>query len=501
MRATATSLLTPPNTAGATSLFFIQIFSTLAYSVLYVSLVLYAVQALRVSATQANHIMATFVAFNFALHLVGGFFGGRLMSFRGLFLLGLILQTIGCVLIAEVNMHLFMLGMAIFLVGSGMDLPCINCMIAQLYQPSDKRREYAFLWNYSGMNIGFFIGVTIAGLYQIKQDFHALFLLTSLGNIVALALLFLNWKKLQDVGTQLSNPTVSRIKRGVVAIIGIAVIIYVLQIILIHALFSTEIIMLLGVVMSLVVLFLLFTRRDKSEKKKLTAYCIFVIASLVFYTLYELIPMALTLFLERNVDRHFYGFTIPTAWFLNINTAIIIFGCPLLAYFTQKLRKKGYQVNIPLFFSIGLTLIGLAIIILPIGIHEANQSGLINIEWPAMTYTLLAFAEISLSPIGYALVGELAPPSLRGVLMGAWLLTSGVAAILSNVFSNIALGVEQSVSPLISNPSYSHTFFILGVAGIAMGMILFLIKPVLVKLMSSHGNSPVRASVCSKNTE
>src|SRR3990167_11200283 len=99
--------------SGATSLFFIQIFSTLAYSVLYVSLVLFAVQALHLSANQANHIMATFVAFNFALHLVGGFFGGRYLSFRSLFLIGMILQTIGCLLIAEVNIHSFMLGMAI----------------------------------------------------------------------------------------------------------------------------------------------------------------------------------------------------------------------------------------------------------------------------------------------------------------------------------------------------------------------------------------------------
>jgi POT family proton-dependent oligopeptide transporter len=468
---------------GATSLFFIQIFSTLAYSVLYVSLVLFSVQALHLSADQANHIMATFVAFNFAFHLVGGFFGGRLISFRALFFVGMILQTIGCLLIAQLNMHSFMLGMAIFLVGSGMDLPCINCMIAQLYQPSDNRREYAFLWNYSGMNIGFFIGITIAGLYQVKQDFNSLFIFASITNVIAMILVLFHWKKLKDIGTQLTQPGVSRIKRGIIGIIAIALFVIAMQIILTHALFTSEIILMLGILMACVVLYLVFTQKDKAEKNKLFAYCIFVIASLVFYTLYELIPMALTLFLERNVNREMHHFIIPTAWFLNINTAIIIFGCPLLAYVTQKLRKKGVEINIPLFFSIGLVLIGLAILVLPIGIYYANHHGLTAIEWPAITYTLLALAEISLSPIGYALVGELAPPSLRGVLMGAWLLTSGVAAILSNLFSNIALGPTQSVSPLISNASYSHTFLVLGIAGVVTGFILFLIKPLLVRLM------------------
>lgn len=470
--------------AGSASLFFIQIFSTLAYSVLYVSLVLYAVQALHLPATQANNIMATFVAFNFAFHLLGGFLGGRLLSFRALFLIGMILQTIGCLLIAKLTLHFFMLGMAVFLVGSGMDLPCINCMLAQLFHANDKRREYAFLWNYSGMNIGFFIGVTVAGLYQIRQDFHALFVFTSAANIIALFLMLINWKKLADVKTQLTEPTVSRFWRGSFALIAMVIIIIALQYILKNALFTSEIILTLGIGMAILILALVFSCKNPVEKNKLYAYCIFICASLIFYTLYELIPMALTLFLERNVDRHFLGMTIPTAWFLNINTMIIIVGCPLLAYVTKVLRKKGHQISIPLFFSIGLVLIGLAIIILPIGIFESNTMGLIAIGWPTLTYILLALAEICLSPIGYALVGELAPPTLRGILMGTWLLTSGVSAILSNVFSNMALGAKQAISPLISNPSYSHIFFNLGLAGILVGILLFFLKPFLMRLMA-----------------
>ncbi|EKD76815.1 MAG: H+ symporter protein [uncultured bacterium] len=471
---------------GAASLFFIQIFSTLAYSVLYVTLVLFAIQALHVSAVEANHIMATFVAFNFALHLLGGFFGGRFLSFRFLFLIGMVLQTIGCLLIAKLNLHAFMLGMAIFLVGSGMDLPCINCMIAQLYQPENKERDYAFLWTYSGMNIGFFIGVTIAGLFQSKQEFESLFTFTSIINLIALLLTLISWKKLADINTQLTKPSIthfSRYLRAVFAFIFIAIIIYLIQIILTHALFSTEIILTLGVLMCLIIAYITLSRRNKIERKKLLAYSIFAIASLVFYTIYELIPMGLTLFLERNVNRHVVDMTIPTAWFLNINTVIIIVGCPLVAHFTHQFRKKGFDIQHGLFFSIGLLLIGTAIIILPIGIYFADAaSGLISVMWPLITYILLALAEIALSPIGYAVVSELAPPSLRGLLMGVWLLISGVAAIFSNIFSNKALGKAQSISPLISNPSYSHTFLLLGMSGIAMGVVLWMLRPVLTKL-------------------
>ena len=357
---------------------------------------------------------------------------------------------------------------------------------ALFFTPGDKRREYAFLWNYSGMNIGFFIGVTCAGIFQASHKFDTLFFATSFSSIIAMTLTLFNWKKLKDVDTVLSTHIDTRLARGIFAIIAIAVIVILIQYILMYALFTTEIILVLGGVMSIVITILTMTRKDKREKNKLIAFCIFAVASLIFYTLYELIPMALTLFLERNVDRHIFQFLIPTPWFLNINTIIIIFGCPLLVGIVHKLRKKGRVINIPFFFSSGLLLIGLAIVILPIGIYFAPANGFISPVFPICTYILLALAEISLSPIGYSIIGELSPPTLRGVLMGTWLMISGVSAILSKIFSNLALGEQGITSPLVSNPSYSRIFFILGISGILFGLILWLMRHILHRLIISN---------------
>src|SRR5690348_13909162 len=85
---------------GAGALFFIQIFSTMAYSVLYSTLVLYATDKLKFSDSTATAITATFVAFNYALHLLGGYLGGRYLSYRSLFSIGMITIAVGCVLIS-----------------------------------------------------------------------------------------------------------------------------------------------------------------------------------------------------------------------------------------------------------------------------------------------------------------------------------------------------------------------------------------------------------------
>src|SRR5262249_36017339 len=70
---------------GTAALFFIQIFATLGFAVLYSTLVLYATKHLRLGVKEATTLMGVFGAFNYGLHLFGGYLGGRFLSNRNLF--------------------------------------------------------------------------------------------------------------------------------------------------------------------------------------------------------------------------------------------------------------------------------------------------------------------------------------------------------------------------------------------------------------------------------
>src|SRR5207248_3565544 len=104
---------------GTAVLFFIQIFATLGFAVLYSTLVLYATKHLQLSVKVATTLMGVFGAFNYGLHLFGGYLGGRFLSNRNLFVGGMALQVIGCGCIATGTLALFYLGLAFFLTGSG----------------------------------------------------------------------------------------------------------------------------------------------------------------------------------------------------------------------------------------------------------------------------------------------------------------------------------------------------------------------------------------------
>src|SRR5688572_9685979 len=106
---------------GSAALFFIQIFSTLGYAVLYSTLVLYATRHLRFPQKEATAMMGVFGAFNYGLHLLGGYLGGRFLSNRNLFVGGMLLQVLGCGWIALGTTAALYGGLALFLTGSGLN--------------------------------------------------------------------------------------------------------------------------------------------------------------------------------------------------------------------------------------------------------------------------------------------------------------------------------------------------------------------------------------------
>src|SRR3954452_4564322 len=205
---------------GTAALFFIQIFSTLGFAVLYSTLVLYATKHLQLGTKEATALMGVFGAFNYGLHLFGGYLGGRFLSNRNLFVGGMVLQVIGCACVSTGTLALFYVGLGLFLTGSGLNVTCINMMLTQRFTPEDPRREGAFLWNYAGMNVGFFIGFSVAGHFQATESYSNLFIFATLGNFGAIVLAFFNWKTLTDRHSVLLDATPQQFRWRQVAVLA-----------------------------------------------------------------------------------------------------------------------------------------------------------------------------------------------------------------------------------------------------------------------------------------
>src|SRR2546429_1804264 len=279
------------------ALFFIQIFSTLGFAVLYSTLVLYATKHLQLSVKAATTLMGVFGAFNYGLHLVGGYLGGRFLSNRNLFVGGMGLQVIGCACIATGTAAMFYIGLASFLTGSGLNVTCINMMLTQRFTPEDPRREGAFLWNYAGMNVGFFVGFAVAGYFQGTESYSSLFIFATLGNFVAIILATLSWKILADRNTPLLDTTSSQFRLRLLAGIGILLgLIPVVWFMLQRPGGTEKIVKGICALVALTLIYLTLRHPDRRERRNMTADFILTIRSLALLSLYQIAPSGPMLF-------------------------------------------------------------------------------------------------------------------------------------------------------------------------------------------------------------
>lgn len=468
---------------GTAALFFIQVFATLGFAVLYSTLVLYTTRHLQFSIKEATAIMGVFGAFNYGLHLFGGYLGGRFLSNRNLFVGGMALQVLGCATIALGTVGAMYAGLALFLTGSGLNVTCINMMLTQRFAPEDNRRESAFLWNYAGMNVGFFIGFAVAGHYQLTENYTSLFLFATIGNFLSILLAWVNWSRLRDLSTPLLDATPPQFRARFA--VGIAVLVFVPPLVwfaLQHT-GSTEALMkAFCAVVAGWLIYLTVRHPDVRERNNMWAYLILVLGSLVFWSLYQMAPSGLQLFAVNNVDLFVWGVEVAPQWIQNINTVVIVVGGPLLAALFTRLRAHGWNIDLPKQFAVSLILMGLGFLALPTGIALADAAGKVAFAWLFLSYVLQSVGELLISPIGYAMIGKLAPRQYQGIMMGSFMLVTGLASLFAGDFSGM-ISEPAGTTPLATNPEYSTLFARLGWGSTLVGGVLVLLIPFLRKLI------------------
>jgi len=474
---------------GTAALFFIQIFATLGFAVLYSTLVLYATKHLQLSVKAATTLMGVFGAFNYGLHLFGGYLGGRFLSNRNLFVGGMALQVIGCGCIATGSLAMFYIGLAFFLTGSGLNVTCINMMLTQRFTSEDPRREGAFLWNYAGMNVGFFVGFTVAGYFQGTESYASLFIFATVGNFAAIVLAAFNWKTLSDRNTSLLEATPQQFRLRQLAGIGILIGLVPVVWLLLQRPGGTEILIkaICGAV-ALTLIYLTLRHQDRRERRNMTAYLILTIGSLMFWSLYQMAPSGLQLFAINNVDLMVGPVRIQPQWIQNINTVCIVVGGPLLAALFTRMRARGWNIDIPKQFAASLLLMALAFLILPLGIKLAGVDGKSAFVWLFASYVLQSIGELLISPIGYAMIGKLAPRQYQGVMMGSWMLVTGLASLFAGDFSGM-IPEPAGTTAVATNPQYAALFAKLGAGSLAVGVALVVLIPFLRKLITDKAET------------
>ncbi|MCH5319618.1 MAG: peptide MFS transporter [Paramuribaculum sp.] len=107
---------------------------------------------------------------------------------------------------------------------------------------------------------------------------------------------------------------------------------------------------------------------------------------------------------------------------------------PVSLAFFGWLAKRKKEPSAPRKIGYGMLMAGVAYGVMCIGsLAIVGTNASVSPNWLISTYLLLTFAELLLSPMGISFVSKVAPPKLKGSMMGGWFAATAVGNYLVSI--------------------------------------------------------------------
>lgn len=141
------------------------------------------------------------------------------------------------------------------------------------------------------------------------------------------------------------------------------------------------------------------------------------------------------------------GGTIPVdeKYFQSFNPFYVVALTPVSMAVFSYLASKGKEPSAPRKIAYGMVIAAIGFLVMVWGSmnlltpNEQKVAGeaatFVSPSWLINTYLVLTFAELFLSPMGISFVSKVAPPKLKGLMMGGWFAATAIGNYLTKVGS------------------------------------------------------------------
>jgi len=340
----------------------------------------------------------------------------------------------------------------LLVLGNGFFKPNVSTLVGNLYPDGSPLKDSAYSIFYMGINIGAFIAPFVAeGLWQ-QFGFRRAFLASGGGMLLSLLffLLLKRWIAGRDRGDQSGLIPQESIAEGQPM----------------HEELNSV-----------------------PDRHRILALIVIFLLVIVFWMVFYQNGSTLTYWANNNTDWKSSRVVLYLTSILTLGTVkpdvgnvsgvisnainpfwIIVLTFPLVAFW-KWMDKKGCEPSTPAKMSIGMFLTAGAFYLIAMAGWQGGDTGKVSPWWLICTYALLSLGELMLSPMGLSLVSKVAPPRVKGLMMGGWFVATAVGSKLS------VIGVYWD--------SWRHSSFFVLLATLAflMGIILILLLKPLKKAM------------------
>ena len=512
---------------GLYILFFAEMWERFSYYGMRALLILYLTKHFLFTDGQAYGIYGAYTTLVYVTPVIGGVLADRYLGQRKAVLFGAVLLVIGHLGMAIEGepvvdaagrspsvMNIFYLSLAFIIAGVGFLKANISAIVGELYEKTDTRRDQAFTLFYVGINLGAYLGATIAGVVGEKVSWAWGFGLAGLGMLAGLIVFIWGTPLLKGAGES-RHPELLAKKRFaglstewviyLASILGVFLIWFLIRDSSVGMMnyklpifgkmtaVSTVLYPALIITYGYIVWTAVKTLQPHARNRTFAALFLISI-QVLFWALFEQAGSSLNLFTDRSVDKDFMGSEIPTTWFQSLNAMYIIVLGPLFAATWVWMAKKGIEPSAPAKFGLGVIQLGLGFLVLVWG---SKAAGLAATPWIfiALLYLLHTTGELCLSPVGLSAMTRLAVPKMVGLVMGAWFLASGfgnfVAAEIAKLTSSDKIEAqikalekagEEVPVDLLRGPAMD-VYNTIGWVAIGVGVALIVVSPIVKKMM------------------
>jgi POT family proton-dependent oligopeptide transporter len=458
------------------------------------------------SRADASLLYGWYTGLAYLLPIAGGLVADRFLGTHRSMVVGGLLIALGHTVLAvsglgdlarsDAGMAVFVLGLALIVIGTGHFKPCVSVMVGQLYPQGDARRDGAFTIFYMGINLGAFLSAFVCGTLGERVGWHWGFGSAAVGMLAGLALyLALRPRFLAGIGL----PPPGRGNLAAATALGGIVVAAVFAALYHAGALGTGVRLLVrldtgvgGAWLPPVALGTLavaaagwfVARQPPADRGPTVTIFVFMLFNAVFWLAFEQAGSSLNLFTDMHTDRMLDGFTVPTTWFQSVNAGLILVLSPLFATLWSWLGRRGRDPQQSVKIALGLGFLALGYVFMVwAGLIAADGAAKAPMILIIATYFWHTVGELCLSPTGLAYVTKAAPVRWASLLMGVWFVSSFIANLAGGVVAAQVEAIERGTVQLPWHLGGQADFFLLfvAVAGAAAALMLAL-SPLLDRL-------------------
>ena len=451
---------------GLFVLFFTEMWERFGFYTVLSIFVLYLTENFHWSEAAVGNVYGIFIGTTFFLPLIGGWIADRFLGYGKTIIIGLCTMAVGYALLATPTTGPWLMFTALVVISSGTGLYKANIyvLVGNLYPKAGAALiDAAFSIFYMGINVGAFLGPIAASSIKtfmmnnyhlsLVHAYNAGFGAASVGMLLAITIFlsFRRFHKMADyrIGSRTSTGSADfQISKEEEKNRIISLLIVFLSIIFFWmayyqngytlTLFAKDYtVSYVGrftyllfdplSLLSILAILLAFsiTISKSSGKKVRMAGAVVMLAALI-----TMIVKVVGFPRENQIS--------PES-FQVFNPLFIIFLTPVLVAIFGYMGRKAKEPASPVKMAIGVNVEAISFVVLilaSIGLPAYASVGHSNFPhvspyWLITSYFVITVAELFLSPIGLSFVSKVAPPRMKGAMMGAWFAAQATGSYLS----------------------------------------------------------------------